>query len=94
MRRPSCASHSMMSQPRRISSRDWPIGLPCSRVIAIAMSSTRSRMSCAAFEDDLGALGRRGARPDFEALFRRSERVIQVRPCRVWHDAEGSHRPD
>ena len=40
------------------------------------------------FEDDLGAFRRRRARPDLEALFRRSERVVQVRACRVRHSAE------
>ena len=38
----------MISQPRRISSRDWAIGLPCSSVIATAISSTRARMMPAA----------------------------------------------
>ena len=48
-RNPSVASHSMMSQPRKISSRACSIGLPCSSVIAIAISLTRSRMRLAAF---------------------------------------------
>jgi len=39
----------MISQPRRISSRDWAIGLPCSSVMAIAISSTRPRISSTAF---------------------------------------------
>ena len=41
-------------------------------------------------EDDLGPLGRRGARPRFEALFRGGQRVIQIGPPRVWHDGQGA----
>jgi len=48
-RRPSVASHSMMSAPRTISSLAWSSGLPCSSVIATAISSTRARMRLAAF---------------------------------------------
>src|SRR5690606_41439912 len=48
MRRPSLASHSMISAARKTSSRDCAIGLPCSRVIVTAKSSTRSRIKAAA----------------------------------------------
>jgi hypothetical protein len=53
VRRASSANQSMVSAPFRISSLRLGInGLPCSSVIAFAMSSARERMSPAALRSN------------------------------------------
>jgi hypothetical protein len=78
----------MISQPRRISSRDWAIGLPCSRVSRDGHFLDPAADDLRNLQDDVRAICRRRARPDPEPVFGGGQGVVQVGARGMWHGTE------